>query len=250
MAKLNITIGYTDPRPDQSFINLARNICMNQSTGNNIHVQTGQLTEHNIKAFTKTIENAQEPVPIDGFARNGSPFYEEEHAFTLLIFDVKKLSKHPKTVHSLIRELKNKDCAILLLNPNASEFNSIVLKYDGTDTTYNSILSFSMLFPDRAKDAKNSTLISPLAFKRSKVAAEKMFVKKVSAHYGDLGFIKLPLVSVADFCDYALKNHDDLLVLSNNDLHELAQLFVSRSFKYFNGLSVFITTGSSSFLLE
>ncbi|ELR72489.1 hypothetical protein C900_01484 [Fulvivirga imtechensis AK7] len=243
MAKLNITIGYTDPRPDQTFINLVRNICSNRPLANDPpEIQIVQLAKHNIRTFINAVENVRETI----HAGHSAPSFPEDYFFNLIVFDIKKLHKAYDIIPLLIKELKGIDCALLLLNVNTNEFNSIVLKYDGTDTTYNSILSFAKLFPNKAKNVKSSTLISPFAFKRSKVAAEKMFVKKVSTYYGDLGFIKLPLDSVNDFCNYALKNQADLLVLSKGDLYELAQLFSNGSFRHFNGLSVFISTGSLS----
>ncbi len=117
------------------------------------------------------------------------------------------------------------------------------MKYDGTLVSSFSILRYPQLFPLQAMKAVSSTLISPKNFKKSKVAVEKHFVKKISSIYGALGFIKLPFYTLSDFLDYAIKNKAGVLILSAADLKPLTQLMLSDDSHTLNGrhgLSVFI----------
>jgi hypothetical protein len=55
---------------------------------------------------------------------------------------------------------------------------------------------------------------------------EKKFVKRITSLYGEMGFIKLPLNSIKDFIEYAIKEKADLLILPQTDLSQLIK-FVS-----------------------
>ena len=259
----NIAIGFTGPEPDRGFIQLVHRIIqagqqtMGELSCTKEDVEIAFLTENNIEDF---VRKSKPGLLANGSAQAGRilnssgsydqridkyvDFYEEEPGHvSLVVFDISKISKNIGPKKLLSRLLESSGFAILLLNPKCTEFNHLILKYDGTGTSIFSIQAFSELFPSEARNAESATLISPLAFKKSQVAIEKQFVKRTCLYYGALGFIKLPLNTVTNFFSYSSKNKADLLILSKPDLMEMLNVVTRKGFKNFfkrNNLSVFV----------
>ena len=258
-----IAIGFTEPEPDRGFIQLVHQIIENgRQTNNGVsctkkHVEIAFLTENNINDFVRDLKArsfVKEPVATfescNSCGSNCSKqadklvhLYEDAEYNGFIVLDISKINKRIGLVKSLSQLLENSGYAVLLFNPKCTEFNHLILKYDGTGTSIFSIQAFSRLFPSEAKKAESATLISPLAFKKSQVALEKQFVKRTSIYYGALGFIKLPLNTVTDFFSYSSKNKADLLILSKPDLMEMLNVVTKKGFDNLlkrNNISVFV----------
>ena len=259
----HITIGSTEPEPDRGFIQHVQRVIQTgretfrKLSSTNEGGAITHLTENNIKEFARNLKIrrlVKEPIPTakscyfcksDCCKQAGNFVHQKEKTGNtgFIVSDIRKLNKNIKLVRLLSVQLEHSGCAILLLNPKCKEFKHLVLQYDGTEKSIFSIQAFSKLFPSEAKNAESATLISPLSFKKSQVAAEKQFIKNTAEHYGALGFIKLPLNTVADFLGYSSKNKADLLILSQPDLMELLDIVTQKSVNKFlkrNNISVFV----------
>lgn len=245
-----ITIGFANSKPNERLVKFVRKIIEEEQSGTSApsfdheaipYSSELSLLDDRFKDPTLTtpidattvyqysiIGNAQEELPADT---------------QLFVIDITKAHKYARRIKTLLKDLKDKKCAFLLLNPKSDGFQHIILKYDGTPVSSTSILAFPRLFPAAVEHAGRVTLISPSTFRKSQIAIEKQFVKTATQYYKDMGFIKLPLNNVRDFFDYAEKSHIDLLVLSKQDLNETMKIITTKAFNEQlkeQGLSIFM----------
>lgn len=247
MSNISITIGFTGSEPDQQFVQQAQMILKANEPATtqcrDKRIQLVKLTEHNTEHFLKSLlpssagKNAHMEEEKNNNARAGgticqNTFVAEEYDTTgeFLILDITSLYSDSGLANTLCEVLKTTPCTVLLMNSASRNFKNIILKYDGTDASILSILSFYSRFPVEAKDALSTTLISPQALKKSQLTLEKQFVHSISSHYDALGFIKLPFYTVKDFLGHSVKNNVDLLVLSRDDLDELQHIFSKNNY--------------------
>lgn len=226
-----VHIKFIEPKPEKSFVRMVNKLVLLNSPVNlteklrSLQGTDDYPTESNRGESVKTVK------PIDTSVQPD-----------LVVVDVRKVIKNPSTFQLNFENASAGKRPFLLLNAGNKLFDHIILKYDGTEDSINSIKLFSTIFREKAKQAKYSSLISPIAFRRNQVLLEKKFVKKVTPWYGEMGFIKLPFNSIKDFIEYAFKEKADLLILPQTDLGHLIKFISSDQFKQ-NGnhpLSFFI----------
>lgn len=229
-----VQIKFIEPKPEKSFVRMVNKLLLLNSSVN----------------LTEKIRSLQEPDDHTTDTNRGESIKNARPIDTsvqpdLVVVDIRKVIKNPAAFHLNFENESAGKRPFLLLNVGNKLFNHIILKYDGTEDSINSIKLFSIIFPEKAKQAKYSSLISPLTFRRHQVMLEKKFVKKISPLYGEMGFIKLPLNSIKDFIEYAIKEKADLLILPQTDLDHLIKFISSDQFKQYghHPLSFFTAVG-------
>lgn len=239
---VNIAILFFGTKPDPDFVLLVQQFLREDqvldaegkiSIGQESRLKTFLLTEKNIEEQLQEKQEVNEKrTQVETTQAACHPSTPSETLYqaiadgtNLLIFNINTLKQKSRLLSPLLKILEESNCAILLLNPKLPAFKHIILKYDGTGA---SILSFAQLFPEKARKAVSTALISPLVFKKYQIAAEKRFIKKATAYYGALGFIKLPLNSIRDLLQYAGRNKADLLIISRHDLKDLFKTLRSK----------------------
>lgn len=210
-----VQIKFIEPKPGKNFVRM-----VNKLVFINAHEILPEKTRNlQVPDVNTTVPNRMEKVKSDQAME--APVQSD-----LIVVDIKKITKNPAAFKSDLENMSAGKQPFLLLNSGNKFFDHIVLKYDGTENSINSIKLFSTIFPEKARQAQYSSLISPIAFRRHQVMLEKKFVKRITSLYGEMGFIKLPLNSIKDFIEYAIKEKADLLILPQTDLSQLIK-FVS-----------------------
>ena len=233
-----ITIGYADSKPNERLMKSVRKIIAEEQSGTptpgfdpgNIPYSKSDLSLFNERLKSPILTTSVDSASVYRYSIIGNEQEDLPADTNLFVVDITKAYKHSRHIKALFKTISAKKCAFLLLNPKSDGFQHIILKYDGTPISSNSILAFPQLFPTAVEHAGRVTLISPSTFKKSQIAIEKQFVKTATQYYTDMGFIKLPLNSVRDFFEYAQKNTIDLLVLSKQDLSETMKIITTKAF--------------------
>lgn len=230
-----ITLKFIETKPPKSFIQLIHKLIASASHSPLI---LSMRQAYNADRPNFTDENSQDPSiysapsvvnPANVVSNKRVSGTTPEKA-DMIVIDLKKAVSNAAHLTKLLDEATQNGHSILFLNPENKNFNQILLKYDGTENSVGSIKTFCAHFPEKAKEAENASLISPHSFRRYQVVLERRFVKKIAPCFGGLGFIKLPLNSVKDFIEYAIKNHADLIILPITDMQQLGKYLLTKKF--------------------
>lgn len=221
-----LTLKFIETRPPKSFIQLINKLIT--SASHSPMILSMKETYNTVSSELTETSNSHRPSTIE-------PSKYGQHDATpgkadIIVIDLKKATSSAAHLTKLLDEATQNGHSILFLNPDNKNFNQILLKYDGTENSVGSIKTFCAHFPEKAREAENASLISPHNFRRYQVVLERRFVKKIAPCFGGLGFIKLPLNSVKDFIDYAIKNHADLIILPITDMKQLGKYLLTKKF--------------------
>lgn len=232
-----VNIRYTEKNPAKGVVRIVNNLLspencpppisktkIDERSGISNALENFPLLKQNIiqSSFTSTSN------PATDFTSARGPLKSPQTE--LVVLDIKKLCKD-ESIDLTHLSSANASNSFLILNSNIKIINHIILKYDGSECSVKSIKTFSKLFPDTARKTRYSSMISPVSFRKNQVLLERRFVKKITPLFGELGFIKLPLKTINDFVEYALRTKGNLIILPRTDLPNLIKYLRSENFK-------------------
>ncbi len=236
----SIKFRYTGNASNKALVRIVNNlVCPDNSGASQNSIRTNKAENHgfaNVAIKNLTGAALDFAIPAAPLLTGGSTNPLTEYPVSIpnpshaevIVLDVHQISKVSEETKLDLKTSGSKSC--LFLDAAVKDIRRIILKYDGSPGSVQSIKGFSDLFPETAKNSQFTSLISPNSLKKNQVLLEKRFVKKMTPLYGELGFIKLPLKTINDFIGFASQTKGDLIILPPSDLNNLLKHLNSTKF--------------------